>query len=229
MKKICSYLIVLLVIFGFAFTTVNAKNSKKTTKKAEEVTEKEEVTAKEEDKKEVKEEEEKTEAPELKKVNFYLFRLSGCGHCAAEMQFLDSIVPEYRDKLNIIVFEVSSHEGNSKLVNDVATELGKKIGGFPVAVIGDQLIEGYADQISSQFIEAIEKAYNEQTEDIVGKFLEKKYSKLKKETLYDAMDEEGLDYTSKEGVKSNDGLIIAAFFGVIVISLGILIYFSRKK
>lgn len=222
MKKFLNILLVLLVSIGFAITTVNAgetgndKNEEKvaTTKN----TEKDDSTAK--------------EVKEKSKITVYLFRRSGCPHCADELTFLDSIYDEYKDKIDIVVYETGSGN-NSKLLNDVAAETGVEVEGVPYTVIGDQAIVGYAESISDSFIELINFAYDTQSKDVVKKLLDKNdYSDLSKTDIYKAMDEEGLDYVSgsNESKKSkNDTIIVAVFFGVIAISFGALIYFSRKK
>ena len=214
MRHLTKYFIVLVALFGFAFSTVNAE---KTTKTKEET--KETTTATKD-----------TKSSEKKKVTLYLFRRTGCGHCAAEMTFLDTIVPEYRDKVKIVVYDVTQGS-NSELLGNVADALDIGVEGVPFNVIGSQHLEGYAESLNETFKKMLDDAYENQEEDIVAKLIkENNYSNLKATTLYEAMDEEELEYSSKPGSKAKkDGIIIMVVFTVIIVAFGSLIYFSRRK
>ena len=219
MKGLFKYLLVLICVFGFTITTVNAakttKNEKETTKETKS------------DKEEVKEDK---KSSEKEKVTLYLFRRSGCGHCANEMTFLDTIVNDYKDKLNIVVYDVTQGN-NNLLLGAVAEELGVTVQGVPFNVIGTKTQEGFGESMSDQFLEMLDEAYKEQEKDAVAKVIEKNtFSDLKATTLYEAMDEEELEYDSKPGSKAKkDGMVIIAVFTVITVAFGTLIYFSRRK
>lgn len=216
MKSLYKYIFVLLAVFSIGLLTVDAKSIKSTKTETKE-TEKEDVK-------------ETTETKEKEKVTLYLFRRSGCSHCAEEMQFLDTIVPEYKKILNIVVIDVTASTGNQQLLQDVADELQLSIQGVPFNVIGSKTQEGYAELLNDTFKTAIEQAYEEQPKDIVGELIaNKEYKTLKTTTLYEAMDEEGLEYSSKKGSKVKlESIIFIVVFSAAIIGLGTLIYLSRK-
>ena len=220
MKSLYKYILVLVAVFSLCLITVDAKTTKSNDKSTK--TETKETSKKEE----VKE----NDVKEKKKVTLYLFRRSGCPHCAEEMEFLDKIVPDYKDKLNIVVYDVSVKE-NQELIQAVVDELQISVQGVPFNIIGSKTQEGYAAVLDDTFRQMIETAYEEQPEDLVASVIEKnKLNDTKPTDLYEAMDEEGLEYTSKKGSKAKlENIIFIAVFSIAVIGLGSLIYFSRKK
>ena len=79
---------------------------------------------------------------------------------------------------NIVDYEVWYDETNSNLMNSVGKYFNKSISGVPVTVIGDQIIEGYAESMNDQIVKTIKDAYEKQTKDVVasiGKGNELKY------------------------------------------------------
>ena len=162
------------------------------------------------------------------KVNLYLFRLEGCGHCAAEMEYLDKIYNDYKDKINIITYEVSSGS-NSKLIMDVASALNTNIDGYPFTLIGSEYMVGFGEGVSESSLKSlIDTQYDAQPEDIVEGLLDENiYSNLVKTDLYEAMKAEGLEITSKKSKQSY--LLPIIVFGSIIVGVGALIYYSRKK
>lgn len=169
-----------------------------------------------------------TSASAKSKVNLYLFRLNGCGHCAAEMTYLDKIYNDYKDKINIVVYEVSAGD-NEKLIEDVSSALKYQINGFPFTLIGDQYMSGFGEGVSEdQLVQLIETQYDAQPEDIVSTLLDENiYSNLKDTDLFDAMKSEGIKITAKTSKQNN--IIPIIVFGSIIIGVGALIYYSRKK
>ena len=220
MKNIVKYLFVIVAVFAVAFTTANAaKDTKKadTTKETEKVEDTKAATTNE-------------EAKSKKKIKYYLFRQTGCGYCAREMQFLDSIYSKYDKKIEIVVYNIYDGDNRDLLV-DVAEKLDTTFSGVPFAIVGDKYVEGYAEQLESELIDMINNGYDNQVKDVVAETISSgKYKDLKPTTLAKAMDSEQLEHvsTDKEG-KKNDSIIIAVFFGVIVVGLGVLVYYSRKN
>lgn len=162
------------------------------------------------------------------KINVYLFRLEGCGHCAAEMEYLDKIYNDYKDKINIITYEVQSGS-NGQLVTDVAGAINYDIDGYPFTLIGDQYMVGFGEGVSeSQLKQLIDTQYDAQPEDIVESLLDENvYSDLQKTDLFEAMKAEGLKITSQKSKQSN--IIPIIVFTSIAVGIGALIYYSRKK
>lgn len=162
------------------------------------------------------------------KVNLYLFRQTGCPHCADEMVYLDANLDKFKDKINIIVYDL--YEGNNReLILGVTEALGIEYEGAPFNVIGSKYLTGFADSMADRFDDFVNDAYESQEKDIVSEVIEKnKYDGLEKTTLSEAMDKEGLD-RSKNGSKSNDSAIIIAIFGGVILLFGTLIFFSKRK
>ena len=162
------------------------------------------------------------------KVNLYLFRLEGCSHCAAEMSYLDKIYNDYKNKINIVVYEVQSGS-NAQLLMDVASAIDYDIDGYPFTLIGDQYMIGFGEGVSeSQLKQLIDTQYDAQPDDVVEGLLDENvYSDLKKTDLFEAMDAEGIKITAKKSKQNN--IIPIIVFGSIIIGIGALIYYSRKK
>ena len=201
MKNICKYLFALMIAFTFILNTAFAKEDKNS--------------------KDVKDNKEK--------VTLYLFRQTGCPHCADEMQYLDANYKDIKSKFNIVVYDV--FEANNKdLVLDVTKALGIDYEGAPFNVIGKQHFTGYADSISTMFDEFMNDAYDAQEKDIVAELIAKnKYKDLKSTTLFEAMDAEDIEITSKKSPKSNDSVMIIGIFGAVIVLFGALIFASKKN
>ena len=201
MKNICKYLFALMIAFTFILNTAFAKEDKNP--------------------KDVKDNKEK--------VTLYLFRQTGCPHCADEMQYLDANYKDIKSKFNIVVYDVL--EANNKdLVLDVTKALGIDYEGAPFNVIGKQHFTGYADSISTMFDEFMNDAYDAQEKDIVAELIAKnKYKDLKSTTLFEAMDAEDIEITSKKSSKSNDSVMIIGIFGAVIVLFGALIFASKKN
>ena len=218
MKKLIKYFIVLIALFAVCFTTVDAKT--KSTKK---------TTTTKETKKE--------------KINVYLFRRTGCGYCAREMQFLSTIYEEYADKINIVVYNIYE-EGNQPLIQDIADEFKISIQGVPFTVVGSKYKEGYTAEWDEDFKALFEEAYNNQVKDVVAGLISKnKYKSLNATTLEEAMASEGLEYGKSSSESNNGGnntnsskeddnkgnVVFLCVFAGCAVALGTLIYFSRKN
>lgn len=108
-----------------------------------------------------------------KEINAYLFYGEGCPHCAKEEEFLDSIKGKYPE-LKINRFEVFLSRKNTKLMQSVASGLGKEVGGVPFMVIGEKSFVGYAEGITNVDIEnAIKESINGDYKDMVAPIIEK--------------------------------------------------------
>ena len=207
MNRILKSLLIIVLTFTFVITTVSAKKETKDVTKDETLAQ--------------------TTGTKKSKVNLYLFRRNGCPHCQDELVYLDKIINKYKDKINIVVYDVTAG-GNSQLIEDVANTLKYQIRGVPFTLLGSKYIEGFGQPLETQLNELIEEAYELQEEDIVESLLDENiYSNLVKTDLYDAMKEEKLEITSKKTKQSN--LIPILVFGFIVVGIGALIYYSRKK
>ena len=212
MKKLLSYLFTIMLSFSVISATVMAAKKDKAEEKTTTET------------KEVKDE----------KATLYLFRQTGCPHCADEMSYLDANLNKYQDKFNIVVYDIYE-SGNRDLVMKVCEALGVEYEGAPFNVVGKQTYVGFADSIADDFDSFLTYVYEAKEEDVVAKVLSKnKDLDVKSTTLAEAMDLEGIEHSnsSSEGSKSgksSDTAIIVCIFAGVVLATGALIYFSRKK
>lgn len=203
MNRILKSLLIIVLTFTFVITTVSAKKETKDETLAQ-----------------------NTETKKSK-VNLYLFRRAGCPHCQDELVYLDKIINKYNKKINIVVYDVTAG-GNSQLISDVANTLKYQINGVPFTLIGTQYLEGFGQGLEDKLEKLIEDGYEKQEDDIVESLLDENiYSNLVKTDLYDAMKEEKLEITSKKSKQNN--VIPFLVFGSIIIGLGALIYYSRRK
>ena len=70
----------------------------------------------------------------------------GCPHCAALHKYIENLKEEaeYKNKFNIIYYEVWNSPSNSDLVTKVKEYTGLKATGVPVYIIGDKIMYGYS-------------------------------------------------------------------------------------
>lgn len=112
------------------------------------------------------------------KVNVYLFKREGCGYCASALNFFNKLSEdeEYKNYFQLVTKETLNNKTNSDLMEKVASKLGVALGGVPFIVIGDTHFEGYDPQggFDEQIKQAIKKAYENETQDIVASINEKK-------------------------------------------------------
>lgn len=104
-------------------------------------------------------------------VNIYFFKGEGCPHCAAESVALDELANgEYKDKINVITYEVWHNEENFALLEKIAEAAGVEVEGVPFTVIGNGYSSGYSEEMLKYFKEAIDKEIkNGATFDIMDK------------------------------------------------------------
>jgi len=150
---------------------------------------------------------------EKEKVTMYIFYGDGCGYCAALHSYVEKLVEnkEYKDKVNIVNYEVWGSVENSTLMTNVAAYLNVKADGVPFYVIGDWSSSGFASEASPAQIEAaIDEAYND--EDYVDVVAGVGSGQM---TIKDA------EATEEENKKQNDlvGYIILGVTAVIVVAI----------
>ncbi|MBO4600924.1 MAG: thioredoxin family protein [Bacilli bacterium] len=158
------------------------------------------------------------------KATLYLFRLSGCPHCADEMDHLLLIQDQYKDRLDIVVYDVSDKK-TMKLAKLVAKELGSKYKGAPYNVIGKKQYVGYSETFVDDFDEFLEAGIEAKGKDVVSELLKKdKYKNVKSTTLEEAIELEN-KYEEEEKKKSSnsnnkqDKVIIIMFVGAVLASI----------
>lgn len=135
MKKVISFLFVVLLLFSFTIN-VDAKKKAKTTKK-------ETVSC-------------------ANKINLHLFWGNGCPHCEEMMEYLDGLSDDYKACFNLVKHEVWYDKAEKALMQKVATYFNESVGGVPYYVIGEKSYSGFATSGGDELKAAIVKAANDE-------------------------------------------------------------------
>lgn len=154
-----------------------------------------------------------------KKVNFYVFYSESCSVCASLHQYIETTLS--KDKAHNYMYELvdleASNSANSNLMSLVSDKFNlseESRGRVPLIVIGEQYFLGFSlDTSPEKIVNAIEKAYKEEQDDVVAGLADGSITVADKDL--------------KEEEKNSDmtGLIILAIIGIVLI----LIVYSRAK
>ncbi len=105
--------------------------------------------------------------------NIYFFYGDGCPHCAKEEVFLENEIEENYPEIEIKEYEVWNHKENAKLLSKIADELGTRIPGVPVLIIGDKTVIGFHDAqtTGSEITALLDEYVAGACSDVVGEVL----------------------------------------------------------
>lgn len=108
------------------------------------------------------------------KVNIYLFRGLGCGHCHDFLEFVsDTLVKEYGDYFNFVSYEVWHNKANSELMNKVMNHFNITKGGVPFIVIDDKFFIGFGSSSGESIINVLKEEFNNsERKDIVKSIID---------------------------------------------------------
>lgn len=93
------------------------------------------------------------------KINIYLFRGNGCGHCKNFVTFLYENIEEYGKYFNLVSYEIFYNQDNSKLMSKVSKFFGEEATGVPYIVIGDKYFSGFGEGAKEDIKKAIKDLY----------------------------------------------------------------------
>lgn len=94
------------------------------------------------------------------KINIYFFWGDGCPHCEEEYEFWDSIIDDYKDKINHIYgLEVWKNKKNASDMKKFAKFNKDEIKGVPYTIIGDKTFIGFDKSMKKQMKEKIDEVY----------------------------------------------------------------------
>ena len=93
---------------------------------------------------------------EREPITIYLFHGDGCPHCAQEIKFLNELKAEYKDKINIVKYEVFYNSKNQSLHNEVKKYLKSSATGVPFTVVGEKYFSGYSETIGENIKDTID-------------------------------------------------------------------------
>lgn len=93
------------------------------------------------------------------KINIYLFRGNGCGHCKNFITFLYENIDELGQYFNLVSYEIFYNQDNSKLMSEVSKFFGEEATGVPYIVIGDKYFSGFGEGLKEDIKTAIKDLY----------------------------------------------------------------------
>ena len=149
-------------------------------------------------------------------VSVYFFRGQGCPHCEEAEEWFKSIEEEHGSKFKIVDYETWYNEDNKEIFRKVLKARNEYVSddeslGVPYIVVGNKSWNGFAENYSSEIIDAINSEYAKADKD-----------------RYDIMKYIGTTSEKKEDNSGNDAiallLILAATLGI-----GYGISSARKK
>lgn len=139
-------------------------------------------------------------------VVMYLFWGNGCEHCQAELEFLNSILDEYKDKIKLRSYETWYNTSNAELEEKILNFFELTDKGVPFLIIGESTFIGYDEETTGEKIKtAIDELYQ-----------------LPKEERYDVFVEMDKEQTDTKGSP------IVYFFGGIVVAVIIVLVILLK-
>ena len=98
--------------------------------------------------------------------NVYLFRGNGCPYCNSLIEFIDSVIDNY--KVNVIVYEVKNNSDNWSFYKKVGKEFNFTPSGYPYLVIGEETFDGYDTDYDEDIKTALDELQNsEEPYDVV--------------------------------------------------------------
>jgi len=132
-------------------------------------------------------------------VVIYFFYSDTCGFCHNELEFINSKLTDYKDKIKMRSFEVSN-EDNDILKTKITSFLNVKAPNVPFTVIGESTFYGFdAETTGEKILTAIDQEYE-----------------IAKDERYDVF-EEMENFRETKSKKNNTALYIFASLAVIAI------------
>lgn len=137
-------------------------------------------------------------------VMLYLFWGETCPRCHEELEFINSILKDYKDKIKLRSYE-GSIEDNYLLQQKVAKHFEIDAPGVPLLVVGENTFYGFKDEVGEKIKIAIDREY-------------------KKSERYDMFAE--MEKKRKEG---NSNVPLYIFGGLLSIIIVVSIIFLARK
>ena len=106
---------------------------------------------------------------EDKYINVYLFHSSTCPHCKQELAWFDDYLDEH-DNVKLYDYEISNSENMNKYY-EVQSILDYNSNGVPFLVIGNDVVIGFSESLSTRIETLIDYYLLNDYVDVVGKYL----------------------------------------------------------
>lgn len=149
-------------------------------------------------------------------VNVYFFRGQGCPHCEEAEEWFKSIEEEHGSKFKIVDYETWYNEDNKEMFRKVLKARKEYVSdeeslGVPYIVVGNKSWNGFAENYSSEILDAINSEYAKADKD-----------------RYDIMKYIDSTEEKKESTSGNDAIALLLIL-VVVLGIGYGIYSARKR
>lgn len=163
-------------------------------------------------------------AAESNLVNVYVFYGEDCLHCKALHKYLDELKKDkkYKNKFNVIYFEVTNDSDNEYLFKRVREELGISTKGVPLYFIGDDRFIGFnPDTDKKEIKDSINTKYKSGYSDTIANLIYK-YSQEPETTTRKALNDDINASEKKEGTSPIFSYVVLVLGGLIISSFIIL-------
>lgn len=149
-------------------------------------------------------------------VSVYFFRGQGCPHCEEAEEWFKSIEEEHGSKFKIVDYETWYNEDNKEMFRKVLKARKEYVSdeeslGVPYIVVGNKSWNGFAENYSSEILDAINSEYAKADKD-----------------RYDIMKYIDSTEEKKESTSGNDAVALLLIL-VVVLGIGYGIYSARKR
>lgn len=98
-------------------------------------------------------------------ITLYLFWWVDCGNCHNELNFLNEILGDYKDKIKLRSYEVTESKENSNLREKVGDFFDVNGTGVPLLIVGESSFYGFPDSVKEKIKTAIDNEYAKAKED----------------------------------------------------------------
>ena len=154
-----------------------------------------------------------------KTLNLYLFYGNGCPHCEGMHEYLDEYL-DGKDNLKLYQYEIYNNKENANKLKDVINILNTDESGIPFLVIGNNVITGYAENVTDERIRNTINYYkNHRFKDVVGIYLgvvEDTGEVYDEKVIYEeTIDDIGLSPNLKKIVSKSPLFISAMLIGLV--------------
>ena len=154
-----------------------------------------------------------------KTLNLYLFYGDGCPHCKQMHEYLDEYL-DGKGNLKLYEYEIYNNVDNANKLKDIIAILDTDSKGVPFLIIGNNVITGYAENITDERIRNTINYYkNHRFKDEVGIYLgvvEDSDEEFDENVVYqETIDEIGLSSNLKNIVSKSPLFIGAMLIGLV--------------
>ena len=152
-------------------------------------------------------------------LNLYLFYGDGCPHCREMHEYLDEYL-DGKENLKLYEYEIYKNKDNANKLRDIIDILDTKESGVPFLIIGNNVITGYAENVTDERIRNTINYYkNHRFKDEVGIYLglvEDTEELYDEKVIYEeTIDDIGLSSNLKRVVSKSPLFISAMLIGLV--------------